>query len=62
MFYLNSKIYLLIKIRKIHILILIFSFSGADMSILVRDASYEPLRKCERATKYKKVIGPTGKE
>lgn len=28
-------------------------FSGADMSILVRDASYEPLRKCERATRYK---------
>lgn len=31
-------------------------FSGADMSILVRDASYEPLRKCERSTKFKRVI------
>ena len=36
--------------------------SGADMSILVRDASYEPLRKCERATKYKKIINKDGKE
>lgn len=25
------------------------------MSILVRDASYEPLRRCERATKFKKI-------
>jgi len=37
-------------------------FSGADMSILVRDATYEPLRKCERATKYKKVLNKDGKE
>lgn len=31
------------------------------MSILVRDASYEPLRKCERATKYKRITTPEGK-
>ncbi|KRX00447.1 P-loop containing nucleoside triphosphate hydrolase [Pseudocohnilembus persalinus] len=37
-------------------------FSGADMSILVRDASYEPLRKCERATKYKRITTPEGKQ
>ena len=30
-------------------------YSGADISILVRDASFEPLRKCERAKRFKKV-------
>jgi vacuolar protein-sorting-associated protein 4 len=30
-------------------------FSGADMNILVRDACYEPLRRCQNAKKFKKV-------
>jgi len=28
-------------------------FSGADVSILVRDAAYQPLRICQNATKFK---------
>jgi hypothetical protein len=31
----------------------IFSYSGSDLNTLVRDASFEPLRKCQRATTFK---------
>lgn len=31
-------------------------FSGSDISVLVRDASFEPLRKCESAKKFKPVF------
>ena len=30
-------------------------FSGSDISVLIRDASFQPLRKCERATTFKQV-------
>lgn len=31
-------------------------YSGSDMNTLIRDASFEPLRKCERATHFKQVF------
>ena len=31
-------------------------YSGSDMNTLIRDASFEPLRKCERAKSFKKVL------
>ena len=34
-------------------------YSGADISILVRDAIYEPVRKFRSATHFKKVSGPS---
>jgi len=36
-------------------------FSGSDISVLVRDAVYEPLRKCERAKTFKKVYNKDNK-
>lgn len=36
-------------------------FSGSDISVLIRDASFQPLRKCERAMKFKKVMDSSGK-
>jgi len=36
-------------------------YSGADISILVRDALYEPVRNVQTATHFKKVQDPTGK-
>merc|ERR1719382_116648 len=38
------------------------NFSGADMSILVRDAIYEPVRRCRRAKFFKRVsqVGEDG--
>jgi len=30
-------------------------FSGADLSILIRDAAFEPLRKCENTTTFLKT-------
>ncbi|EAS02208.1 AAA-type ATPase (macronuclear) [Tetrahymena thermophila SB210] len=35
-------------------------FSGSDISILVREASYEPLRIAQRATKFKKIQDKDG--
>mmetsp|Transcript_44232 Transcript_44232/g.99706 ORF Transcript_44232/g.99706 Transcript_44232/m.99706 type:complete len:451 (+) Transcript_44232:89-1441(+) len=37
-------------------------FSGADISILVRDAIFEPVRRCRRAKTYKRIqqTGPDG--
>ena len=32
-------------------------FSGSDIAILVRDAVYEPVRRLQAATKFKKVNG-----
>jgi vacuolar protein-sorting-associated protein 4 len=37
-------------------------FSGADISVLVRDALYEPVRACQMATHFKKVEDPTKKQ
>ncbi|KAH9407188.1 Vacuolar protein sorting-associated protein 4A [Tyrophagus putrescentiae] len=34
-------------------------FSGADISVLVRDALYQPVRKVQGATHFKKVRGPS---
>lgn len=34
-------------------------YSGADISVLVRDAIYEPVRKFRSATHFKKVSGPS---
>jgi vacuolar protein-sorting-associated protein 4 len=35
-------------------------FSGADISVLVRDALYQPVRIAQQATHFKKVADPTG--
>lgn len=35
------------------------NYSGADISVLVRDAIYEPVRKFRSATHFKKVSGPS---
>lgn len=35
-------------------------FSGADIGVLVRDALYEPVRTCQMATHFKKVVDPEG--
>lgn len=35
------------------------NYSGADISVLVRDAIYEPIRKFRSATHFKKVSGPS---
>jgi vacuolar protein-sorting-associated protein 4 len=37
------------------ILYSVFRYSGSDMNTLIRDASFEPLRKCERATCFKTI-------
>lgn len=37
-------------------------FSGADISILVRDACFEPLRTCQRATHFKQAGSKDGKQ
>jgi len=36
-------------------------YSGADLSVLVRDALYEPVRTCQLATHFKKVPDPSQK-
>lgn len=36
-------------------------FSGSDMSVLVRDAIMEPVRKCQEATHFKQISGPNAK-
>jgi len=36
-------------------------FSGSDISVLVRDALYEPVRTCQLATHFKQVADPDGK-
>lgn len=38
---------------------LVFSYSGADISIVVRDALMEPVRKVQTATHFKRVSGPS---
>ena len=38
----------------------IFRYSGSDLGTLIRDASFEPLRKCERATTFKLITTPEG--
>jgi len=37
-------------------------FSGSDISVVVRDALYEPVRTCQLATHFKKVRDPEGKQ
>eukprot|EP00823_Brevimastigomonas_motovehiculus_P008523 TRINITY_DN782_c0_g1_i1.p1 TRINITY_DN782_c0_g1~~TRINITY_DN782_c0_g1_i1.p1 ORF type:complete len:456 (+),score=108.86 TRINITY_DN782_c0_g1_i1:191-1558(+) len=37
-------------------------YSGADISVLVRDALYEPVRVCQQSTHFKKVKDPSGKQ
>lgn len=43
--------------KKLYFILLInfYSFSGSDLSVLIRDASFQPLRKCERATRFRQV-------
>lgn len=38
------------------------NYSGSDISVLVRDAIYEPVRKLRTATHFKKVRGPSSAE
>ena len=38
---------------------LVFSFSGADITILVRDALMQPVRKVQTATHFRRVRGPS---
>ena len=42
--------------------IVCFSYSGADISTLVRDALYAPVRKAQQATHFKRVSGPSPKD
>lgn len=35
-------------------------YSGSDLNTLIRDASYEALRKCERASHFKQIQTPNG--
>jgi vacuolar protein-sorting-associated protein 4 len=39
-----------------------FRYSGADISIVVRDALMQPVRKVQTATHFKKVRGPSPKD
>ncbi len=39
-----------------------FSYSGADISIVVRDALMQPVRKVQTATHFRKVRGPCRKD
>jgi len=39
-----------------------FSYSGADISIVVRDALFQPVRKVQTATHFRKVTGPSRKD
>jgi vacuolar protein-sorting-associated protein 4 len=41
---------------------ILYRYSGSDLGTLIRDASFEPLRKCERATTFKKVQTETGEK
>lgn len=41
---------------------MIFRYSGADISIVVRDALMQPVRKVQTATHFKKVRGPSPKD
>lgn len=50
------------KMRLSNELIIFFvacRYSGADISIVVRDALMEPVRKVQTATHFKKVTGPS---
>lgn len=37
-------------------------FSGSDISVIVHDALYEPVRTCQTATHFKKIEDPEGKQ
>jgi len=37
-------------------------YSGSDISVVVRDALYEPVRTCQSSSHFKKVKDPTGKK
>lgn len=39
-----------------------FSYSGSDISTLVRDAAYEPLRICQNANKFKMSKNEKGED
>lgn len=40
-------------------MLFVSSYSGADISIVVRDALMQPVRKVQTATHFKKVSGPS---
>jgi len=39
--------------------IILISYSGADISIVVRDALMQPVRKVQTATHFKRIAGPS---
>lgn len=45
-----------------NILVNVFRYSGADISIVVKDALMQPVRKVQTATHFKKVRGPSPKD
>jgi vacuolar protein-sorting-associated protein 4 len=38
------------------------SYSGSDINIIIRDASFEPLRMTEKSTHFKKIRNNKGEE
>ena len=44
------------------ILMVVYRYSGADISIVVRDSLMQPVRKVQNATHFKKVRGPSPKD
>ena len=43
------------KPKGIYIIHYIYRYSGSDICIIVKDAMMEPIRKCQRAKKFKKT-------
>lgn len=45
--------------ERIHMLIMHCRYSGADISIVVRDALMQPVRKVQTATHFRRIRGPS---
>lgn len=55
----NNNIQIIIQIDPINSFFSFFRYSGADISIVVRDALMQPVRKVQTATHFKYVTGPS---